>query len=334
MTLNNYFIGRYVKIVYWMVSVLFFTIHVLLLYNVNSYADICIDCHTNPRYKKEDIEKLQECIDCHGSAGHVYKKSKFKKETIAVTNIAEKGNITSSNHHSELVAAVTVLKDMVLIPEGEFIMGTDVRLKDERPGHVVYLKNFYIDKFEVTNEDYQKFIKVTGHKAPENWKDNKYPLRKGRHPVIFVDWYDSDAYCKWLGKRLPRETEWEKAARGINGYTFPWGNEWDSNKSNNPIRGSAGAMAVGSFEAGKSPYDIYDMSGNVWEWVDDYYLPHPGSDYASPEFGKKYKILKGGSWWDCSFYSCGISAPAFNRAFFDPSTNNDSFGFRCAADAR
>ncbi|MBI3583775.1 MAG: SUMF1/EgtB/PvdO family nonheme iron enzyme [Nitrospinae bacterium] len=333
MTSNNYSVRRYVKIVYRLASILFLTLHVLLLYNVYSYADICIDCHTNPRYKKEDIEKLQECLDCHGSAGHVYKKSKFEKETIVITNIADKKNLPSSNHHSEL-ASVPGLKDMILIPKGEFIMGTDIRLKDERPEHVVYLKDFYIDKFEVTNEDYQKFIEVTGHKAPENWEDNKYPAGKGRHPVIFVDWHDSDAYCKWLGKRLPRETEWEKAARGINGFTFPWGNEWDPNKSNNPIRGSVGTMTVGSFESGKSPYGIYDMSGNVWEWVDDYYLPHPGSDYASPEFGKKYRVLKGGSWWDCSFYSCGISAPAFNRAFFDPSTKNDSFGFRCAADAR
>ena len=91
-------------------------------------------------------------------------------------------------------------------------------------------------------------------------------------------------------------------------------------------------MPVGSFEAGKNQYGLYDMSGNVWEWVDDDYLPHAGSDYVSPEFGNRYKILKGGSWWDCMFYGCGISAPTYNRSFFTADTKNDSFGFRCAAD--
>jgi formylglycine-generating enzyme required for sulfatase activity len=169
---------------------------------------------------------------------------------------------------------------------------------------------------------------------PDHWENGQIPVGKEDHPVVFVTWYDADAYCKWIGKRLPRETEWEKAARGTDERIYPWGNEWDLEKSNNPLRGHEDTMPIGSFEEGKSPYGLYDMSGNVWEWVDDYYLPHPGSNYESPEFGTKHRMLKGGSWWDCMFYGCGISAPTYNRAFFDANTKNDSSGIRCVVEAK
>ncbi len=299
------------------------------------HSKTCAGCHTNPEYKKEDMGKLKQCLACHGSAAHPYKKG-ASGGLAGAAEAAEK-NINSDFKNREITEAD--LKDMLLIPDGEFIMGSDNRMRDEKPLHVVYLKAFYIDRFEMTNEDYKKFVDAAGYHAPDNWlhdnwKGGNYPPGKGNHPVIFVNWNDADVYCKWRGKRLPREREWEKAARGTDGRTYPWGNEWDMNKSNNPLRGHKGTMAVGSFKAGKSPYGLYDMSGNVWEWVDDYYLPHPGSDYVNPEFGQEYRLLKGGSWWDCSFYSCGISAPVFNRAFFDASTKNDSLGFRCAADAK
>ena len=307
---------------------------VMLFSHAYVYADTCVDCHTNPQYKKQDIEKLKKCLTCHGIAGHPYKDANPKKGVIGTAEAADKEITPDSQHSSRSANQGPDLKDMVLIPAGEFIMGTDDRLRDEKPLHVVYINSFSIDKFEVTNEAYKIFVDATGHPAPDNWKENKYPAGKGKHSVIFVDWNDANAYCRWSGKRLPRETEWEKAARGADGRIYPWGNTWDMNKSNNPLRGHEGTMPVGSFENGKSPYGLYDMSGNVWEWVDDYYVPHPGSDYVSPEFGTKYRMLKGGSWWDCSFYSCGISAPVFNRAFFAPSTRNDSFGFRCVSDAQ
>lgn len=306
---------------------------ILILSSTSIYADTCIDCHTNPKYKKEDIGKLKKCLACHGLAGHPYKDA--KTGVVGSAYAANKETSPDARHHSGSVVGKTPdFKGMILIPGGEFLMGTDDRLRDEKPLHVVYINPFYIDKFEVTNEEYKRFVDSAKHPAPDNWENNNYPVGKGNHPVIFVSWNDADAYCKWAGKRLPRETEWEKAARSTDGRIYPWGNKWDINKSNNPVRGHEGTMPVGSFEAGKSPYGLYDMSGNVWEWVDDYYTPHPGSDYVSPEFGSKYRLLKGGSWWDCSFYSCGISAPVFNRAFFDSSTKNDSFGFRCALDAK
>ena len=292
-------------------------------------TDSCVECHTKPKYKKEDIGKLKECLSCHGMAGHPYKETakpllgdSFAEASDALPPAAAKG-----------VTKKIDLKGMVFIPEGEFIMGTDDRLRDEKPLHVSYAGAFYIDRYEVTNADYKKFVLATGYPAPDNWKGNNYPPGKGNHPVIFVSWNDAMNYCRFNGKRLPREIEWEKAARGIDGRVYPWGDKWNLNNSNNPLRGHNGAMPVGSFEAGKNQHGLYDMSGNVWEWVDDDYLPHAGSDYVSPEFGNRYKILKGGSWWDCMFYGCGISAPTYNRSFFTADTKNDSFGFRCAADA-
>ncbi len=299
---------------------------VIFIFSAHADAQDCQGCHTNPVYKKEDAERLKECLTCHGTAGHPYRKSRDSR--VAATagysdRIHTSGPSTTTTPKSDLYG-------MILIPEGEFIMGSDERLKDERPAYVVYLNTFYIDKFEVTNEDFKKFIESTGHPPPDNWVGGNYPQGKGRHPVVFVSWNDANEYCRWLGKRLPRETEWEKAARGTDGRIYPWGDKWATNKSNNPFGGHGDTMPVGSFESGKSPYGLYDMSGNVWEWVDDYYLPHPGSDYVSPEFGTRYRLLKGGSWMNCMFYNCGISAPVYNRAFFDPSTKNNSLGFRCA----
>ena len=298
----------------------------LFIFSAHAYAkdsQDCQGCHTNPVYKKEDAERLKECLTCHGTAGHPYRKSTLTL-SLPLKGGGKKGGESGS------VTPKSDLSRMILIPEGEFIMGTDVRLKDEKPSYVVYLDAFYIDRFEVTHEDYKKFVEGAGHPPPDNWENANYPQGKGRHPVVFVDWNDASEYCKWLGKRLPREAEWEKGARGTDGRTYPWGEVWAANKSNNPFGGHEDTMTVGSFEEGKSPYGLYDMSGNVWEWVDDYYLPHPGSDFVSPEFGTKYRLLKGGSWMNCMYYSCGISAPVYNRAFFDSSTKNNSLGFRCA----
>jgi len=306
-------------------------------------TDTCIGCHTNPKYEKKDAERLAECLRCHGDAGHPLKDRAGK---VLSRDAAKKGSIDIAKHPKVIKSQKLTAGDykkMIFVPRGEFLMGSDDRLRDEKPALISYIDAFYIDRFEVTNKDYKEFTDATGAtdstgrgRLPEHWDrgvdENLYPPEKAKHPVVFVSWHDADDYCRWRGKRLPRETEWEKAARGTDGRTYPWGNKWDLEKSNNPLKGIEDTLPVGSFEVGKSPYGLYDMSGNVWEWVDDLYLAHAGSEYVSPEFGSKYKLLKGGSWWDCMFYGCGISAPVYNRSFFDANTRNDSFGFRCAAD--
>ena len=227
---------------------------------------------------------------------------------------------------------------MVLIPAGKFIMGSNSRLPDEGPQHVVELDAYYIDVTEVTNLQYRKFNNETKRRSPTHFRNRTYPEGKADHPVTYVTWEDANAYCLWAGKRLPTDQEWEKAARGSDGRIFPWGNEFDAVKANTPLRwqrvGSFGdTTPVGAFSEGVSPFGVFDMSGNVWEWTSSWYKPYPNNKVASESYGERYKTLKGGSWFDCSFYNCGISAPVFNRAFFSKRTKNDSFGFRCAKDA-
>jgi formylglycine-generating enzyme required for sulfatase activity len=226
------------------------------------------------------------------------------------------------------------LKKMVFVPKGEFIMGSNDRWDDESPEFISETEAFYIDLYETTNQDYKKYVDDTKSEAPYHWVKGQIPKEKENHPVIYVNWFDATNYCKWNGKRLPTEKEWEKAARGENGLIYPWGNNWTLDRSNNPYSGSVGTKPIGSYPNGKSPYGIFDMSGNVWEWVDSFYLPHEGNTIPRPEYGRRNRVLKGGSWFDCLSYGCGLSAPTFNRSFFTPEVRNNSFGFRCAKDSQ
>jgi formylglycine-generating enzyme required for sulfatase activity len=218
---------------------------------------------------------------------------------------------------------------MVEIPAGEFTMGNDAGDDDEKPAHTVPLEAFEIDLFEVTNADFAKFVEETGYqtgaeKAGEaGWR--AYAEGKDNHPVVKVTWNDANAYCEWAGKRLPTEAEWEKAARGTDGRTYPWGNEWDPAKANTKESGFRGTVAVGSFAEGVSPYGVFDMAGNVWEWTADWYQAYPGSTYQSEYFGEKFKVTRGGGWFQEEKL-----VTTFNRSATDPSAANDDLGFRCA----
>ena len=190
---------------------------------------------------------------------------------------------------------------MVLIPGGTFLMGSNLGEDGEKPEHAVKLNAFYIDRTEVTNRDYKAYVDIARvSRLPDHWSDRTYPEGLEGHPVVSVSWFEAEAYCLWAGKRMPTEAEWEKAARGSGARMFPWGNASPEAKHLN--YGSAGAAAVGSFPAGDSPYGLSDMSGNVWEWVADwygasYYANSPGEDPKGPDSGTQ-KVLRGGGWND------------------------------------
>lgn len=306
----------------------------------------CVACH-----QEGDVELFKRatstaCVECHQQKGlrtdfseALEQMAGAIRKAPARTRAGGQGPGMSVPMYYDESRIGAEPNEMIHIPAGPFVRGTDYRLPDEGPRHEVVLDEFLIDKFEVTNLQYKRFMDDTGQRSPSHFRNRTFPAGKADHPVTFVSWHEADAYCAWAGKRLPDDREWEKAARGKDGRVFPWGSEFSIDKANTPVRWAAmylqgDTTPVGAFEGGKSPFGLYDMTGNVWEWTSSWYLPYPGNKRITENYGEKYKVLKGGSWWDCSFYKCGISAPVFNRSFFHPRTRNESFGFRCAKDAK
>lgn len=244
---------------------------------------------------------------------------------------------------------------MAHIPAGTFKMGSDSGDGDEAPVHEVYLDSFWMDTTEVTNGMYSRCVQAGSCKLPRetssytraNYYDDP---RFADYPVVYVDWSMANAYCQWAGAHLPTEAQWERSASGDDDRIFPWGNDWDVVKrkrlnfadGNNPETTSDVTLndgfrenaPVGSFEGGRSPYGVYDMAGNVWEWVGDWYDPayysssptdNPqGPDGPTTEISMR--ALRGGSWVAANEMVFHTS----NRNGLDPSHSSESLGFRCA----
>ena len=221
----------------------------------------------------------------------------------------------------------------VTIPAGKFLMGSENGDDNEKPVHNVYLAKFQIGKYEVTNRQYAQCVKsgiCVGTSDVGKGKD--------LHPAVNVTWYDAKSYCEWVSGRLPSEAEWEKAARGTDGRTYPWGENIDcllANYHSKDDRTNAcvgDTTSVGSYENGKSPYGVYDMAGNVMEWVSDwysdtYYGQSLFENPTGPESGH-YRVLRGGSWNGDSY-----AARSTSRSGYDPiQAQGIVVGFRCVRD--
>ncbi|NIS81293.1 MAG: SUMF1/EgtB/PvdO family nonheme iron enzyme [Anaerolineales bacterium] len=218
---------------------------------------------------------------------------------------------------------------MMEVPAGWFWMGENDDRRSNRPKRKVYLDAFAIDKTEVTNAAFASFIASTGHEA-EGWNgliaQNNVEL-----PVMGVLWKDADAYCRWAGKRLPTEAEWEKAARGTDGRRFPWGDTWKQVLANTSEAGLGAPVPVGSYPDGASPYGVLDMAGNASEWVADHYDPDyyshaPDRNPLGPTQILDH-VLRGGSW-----ASPMEQAQTFYRNSSHSVRPNPRVGFRCAMD--
>ena len=264
--------------------------------------------------------------------------------------------------------------DMVVIPAGAFWMGTAKEelpalveackgqgrdeaqcralFEREQPRHRVVLEGFYLDRFEVTNARFERFVVSARHRTTAeregsgwvhrvkdgwvevkgaSWKTPDGPRtdRTPDGPVVQVSWDDARAYCGWAGKRLPTEAEWEKAARGTDGRRYPWGDEWDPSRVKR--ESARGPTSVGSYPGGVSPYGVHDMAGNVWEWVADwydrdYYRRSPERNPTGPPTAQ-FKVLRGGSWADTP-----ISLRSAYRDVAPQESRNAYLGFRCAKD--
>ena len=241
-------------------------------------------------------------------------------------------DLIDSQTSPEVIHASIDVEETILIPAGEVRLGTDLKTDltfgTEANPRVVFVAAFYIDKYEVTNGQYAKFISETGHRKPKFWDDPL--LNAPEQPVVGVNWEDAEAYAAWAGKRLPTANEWEKAARSVDGRLYPWGNDYDATLGNFDDGGGMDgsrdgyAMAsapVGNFIEGISPYGLHDMAGNVWEWIVE--QPREPLD-TIPE--KTYSI-RGGSWTN------GAGDTRTTIAYIYPaqcSDHSSSVGFRCA----
>ena len=232
--------------------------------------------------------------------------------------------------------------NMVVIPSGVFSFGSnsselnDVMIKfganynlyRELPKRWAYQDSFYIDRYEVTNRQYKSFIESTGHGPPLNWVNGNYNEDEADFPVVYVSWYDAQAYAHWVGKRLPNENEWEKAARSEEGYQWPWGEQFYEHRANTGEAMIGQPMPVGSYLGGANMQGVLDLAGNVWEWVDANLEPYPGYGEEMHYFPKGiHKVIRGGSYKETGEKARGAyrGAGKMDRLYID-------VGFRCAAD--
>lgn len=244
-------------------------------------------------------------------------------ESVLQQNTLESSQVSNTN---ESVSPASI-ENMVYVSGGEFMMGNDNGGEYEHPAHRVSVKPFYIDKTEVTCEEYKKFVDETKYVAPASWTNNNFPTGSARKPVTGVKWDDAAAYAKWKGKRLPSETEWEYAARGIDGRSYPWGNLWQPGMANADNQKES-IQEVGIAQ-GKSPFGCFDMSGNAWEWTSSEAKAYPN--------GKAFdlntiepKIIRGGF-----FGSKKEKATTTFRAQWGARNETDysNTSFRCVKDA-
>ena len=218
---------------------------------------------------------------------------------------------------------------VVYLPSGDFLMGSDNGESDESPAHSVYLDGFWIYQTEVTNSTYKKCVQAGVCTVPDISQNTQYyDLIYADHPMVYVNWYDSDIYCEWAGGRLPTEAEWEKAARGTDGRTYPWGDYFLIEDYANYGAIVGDTMPVGSYPTGQSPYGLMDMAGNVAEWVGDwydseYYQSSPSENPTGPDAGFE-KLLRGGS-WNLGFEKIQTTS----RQNYSPDFSFKFWGFRC-----
>ncbi len=228
--------------------------------------------------------------------------------------------------------------DMVLIPSGEFLMGTkdDKGRPDEYPQHKIYLGSFYLDRFEATGEDFQKYLSNNPDQHPTivGWWGRQVRPEMKKRPVIGLSWKRCNDYCEWKGKRLPTEAEWERAAAGLEGRKYPWGSDTPNKKKANFnrccfIMKGLTTSEVGSYLLGATPEGIYDLAGNIAEWVYDWYDKnyYKNSEYSNPRGPKNgtHRTIRGGAWNSLSGY---IRSSA--RFGFDEAKDFYGIGCRCA----
>jgi formylglycine-generating enzyme required for sulfatase activity len=284
-------------------------------------------------------------------------KSGYNTNTIYVEVIA--GSTTTANIElTTFSGSITI--EWISVPSGNFVMGslpTDPHAQvDEQPQHTVYLDDYQISKYEITNAQYLAFMDAGGYSDSTYWTAEGWEWRETfsvnepywwsegdfnsgtaypHYPVVGVSWHESYAFCQWIGGRLPTEAEWEKAARGTDSTNYwPWGSTWEPSRCNSyydePPDTFAHSAPVGYFDDGQSPYAVYDPAGNVWEWINDwyqsdYYSVSPDSNPPGPTTGL-FRVFRGGGWGNIGNYLCRTA----DRRYHNQVGSNGVIGIRPA----
>jgi len=216
--------------------------------------------------------------------------------------------------------------EMLAVPGGEFLMGSDAADSnaDERPAARIMVNDFLIDRVEVTNRRYRTCVEAGACSVPLGPPYDA--ATKLDHPVGLVSWQQAREYCRWAGKRLPTEAEWEKAARGTDGRRYPWGDRFEPGRLNADYSG--GLVAAGSFPDGASPYGVLDMAGNVWEWTSSLYRPYPydAADGREDPEARGARVNRGGSW----YYGAKYVRTSYRATADQQYRRVADLGFRCA----
>jgi len=271
---------------YWILTCVISLYFVMLLLDFNKPSKKLMEQIDHQEGRKRDmttrLAKLQEDI--------VQIKSRSEDQDLQLEDFEQR--------RKDLLPEANKRR-MIEIPGGQFTMGgsQEDSPDSERPAHPVNVSTCHIDAYPVTNQDYREFVNCTGHKTPIHWQRGTYPTGLARHPVVNVSYQDAKTYADWMGARLPTEAEWEKAARGTDERLDPWGSRFvdDRCNSNNVV---GATLMVDEYPLGRSPYGVWDMSGNVYEWCEDYYDEDyykysPATNPRGPEGGQE-RVIRGG----------------------------------------
>jgi formylglycine-generating enzyme required for sulfatase activity len=274
-----------------------------------------------PSMKAEEEARLKAIEDKKSA------EEEAKKKKAALRKASEEDTKPTIKRVKRNMQYYRALKDnmnMVLIPAGNVMIGSDSESQNERPIHEVYVKAFYIDEHEVTNSQFRIFVEETGYKLPKHILFDQF--NGPNQPIVGASYQDAEAYAKWAGKRLPTEYEWEKAARGgLEGLKYPYTNDMDPKIACydlNPV--NDGPADVKSYEA--NDFKLYDMDGNVAEWTTSVAAPYPGGRLIK-EYGSDYQVIRGGSWKDIK-----SNLTVSIRDFKGRNWSGNNVGFRCVMD--
>jgi len=283
-------------------------------------------------------QKLQEQIDNQETRridmGRRFEHAQQQIEEMKIRQDKIENDMEDQEERRKEVLPGANKRLMIHVSSGPFTMGgrDEDSPRNEWPAHTVFLSDYYISRYPITNQEYREFVQCTGHRIPIHWQRGTFPAGTGKHPIANVSWQDADAFARWRGARLPSESEWEKAARGTDERPYPWGSRFTEGERCNANNQVGTTTPVNEFPDGRSFYELWDMAGNVYEWCqdfydDEYYKSSPATNPKGPDGGQE-RVVRGGC-----YIESRAALRTTHREGVGEVTTRDTIGFRIAMDA-